>query len=386
MSPEQMAQGDHIDGRSDVYALGCLTYEMLAGRLPFGEGAPGGLLARVSTPPPRVGVRRPSFPPAADDAIGKALAPNPDDRFPRATDFVRALEGAFTSGILNEPWVLQQEIKYCRARDGVRIAWATSGSGTPLVKAANWMSHLEFDAASPIWQHWWHALADRHQLIRYDERASGLSDWEVGDISFEAWVKDLEAVIEAAGLDRFGLLGVSKGSAIAIAYAANYPERVTHLVLHGGFVRGRDFRQSPESHPARKQLEIDMIRLGWGGRNAAFRQVFTTMFFPNAHPDQVAWFNELQRISTSPENAARMITATHTIDVRELAKQVRCPTLILHCRDDARVPFRESEIIAELIPGAKFVPLASGNHLPLEHEPAWTELLAELDRFTEGLR
>jgi len=381
MSPEQMTLGDHIDGRSDVYALGCMAYEMLAGRQPFGDGLPGGILARISMAPPRVGAKRSGFPPAADEAITKALAPSPDDRFPRAIDFVRALEAAFTGAAPVEQYVLKQEIKYCTARDGVRIAYATSGAGTPLVKAANWLSHLEFDAASPVWQHWWRAMAERHRLIRYDERASGLSDWDVADISFDAWVQDLEAVVDAAGLDRFGLLGISKGCAISIAYAARHPERVTHLVLHGGFLWGKR-REGGESQ---RQLEIDMIRMGWGGRNAAFRQFFTTMFFPNAQPNQVAWFNELQRISTSPENAARMLSATYRIDAHELTKQVHCPTIIFHCRDDARVPFQSGEAIAEHISGARFVPLESGNHLPLEHEPAWTKFLAELDRFTASL-
>jgi pimeloyl-ACP methyl ester carboxylesterase len=251
------------------------------------------------------------------------------------------------------------------------------------VKAANWLSHLEFDAASPIWSHWWRAFSERHRFIRYDERASGLSEWDVADISFDAWVSDLEAVVESAGLERFALLGISKGSAIAIAYAARHPERVTHLILHGGFVRGR--KAQTDSLSERVQLEIEMVRLGWGGRNAAFRQAFTTMFFPDARPEQTAWFNEMQRISTSPENAARMLMATTMIDARDLATRVRCPTLILHCRGDARVPFREGELMAQLVPGARFVPLDSGNHLPLEHEAAWPELLREMDAFSRRL-
>ena len=391
MSPEQIAQGDHIDGRADVYALGCLTYEMLAGRLPFPEWMP--LSARLTAVPPRVGTHRATFPEAGDDAITRALAPNADDRFPRATDFVTALETAcagITGKLLTPlphhtwtpiPWKLEQKISYCHARDGVRIAWATSGAGTPMVKAANWLSHLEFDAPSPIWSHWWRALSDRHQFIRYDERASGLSDWDVQDISFEAWVSDLEAVVEAAGLEQFGLFGASKGGAIAIAYAARHPERVTHLIIHGAFVRGRDFRRNSPNDLDRIQLEIEMVRLGWGGRNPAFRQAFTTMFFPEANPDQAAWFNELQRISTSPENAARMMAATREFDARAMAGQVKCPTLIFHSREDARVPFREGELIASLIPHAKFVPLSSKNHLPLEHELAWVELVHEMDKF-----
>jgi pimeloyl-ACP methyl ester carboxylesterase len=398
MSPEQIEPGRALDGRADVYALACVTYEMLAGEPPFPGRERSSLVAHLTEPVPPLAGRIPDFPPEADRVLARALAKQPDDRFPRATEFTRALEAACAGvpsqgvehhvtrppGGKSQPWRLDQEIRYCRSRGGVRIAWATSGDGPPLIKAANWLGHLEFDAASPIWEHWWQALSRRFRLIRYDERATGLSDWDVAEVSFDAWVADLEAVIAAAGHERFGLLGVSKGASIAIAYAAAHPERVSYLVLHGGFVRGKDKRDASEAR-LRSQLEIDMVRLGWGGRNAAFRQAFTTMFFPGANPEQAAWFNELQRISTSPENAARILSATRELDVQQLAPAVRCPTVVFHTQEDARVPFREGELMARLIPGARFVALPGGNHLPFEDEPGWTTFLQELDRFTRSV-
>jgi pimeloyl-ACP methyl ester carboxylesterase/tRNA A-37 threonylcarbamoyl transferase component Bud32 len=398
MSPEQIEPAGRVDGRTDVYALGCVAFEMLTGRPPFPDPARA-MVAHLVDPVPSAVEGRRELPPEVDAAFARALAKDPESRYPRATDFVRALAVACAGGAdadtpvsaaRTPPWHgddgrrnrrLAQEIRFCRASDGVRIAFATSGSGPPMVKAANWLSHLEFDAASPVWQHWWRALSDRFRFIRYDERASGLSDWDAAEISFAAWVADLEAVVDAAGLDRFALLGVSKGGAIATAYAARHPERVSHLVIHGAYARGKDFRNETPADRERIQLEIDMVRLGWGGRNPAYRQAFTTMFFPEATPAQTAWFNELQRISASPENAAKILAASRDIDVRELAGGVRCPTLVLHSRGDARVPFAEGRLFASLLPNARFVPLPGNNHIPLEHEPAWHDFLREIDAF-----
>ncbi len=388
MSPEQIAPDGPIDGRADVYALGCLTYEMLGGRPPFRGHPAVAVKGHLSDQVPPLAAARPGFPPAADQVLGRALAKDRNDRFPRATEFTRALEAACTGLIPpaeappRPPWRLDQEIRFCRSRDDVSIAWATSGDGRPMVKAANWFSHLEFDAASPIWEHWWHELSARFRLIRYDERASGLSQWEVDDISFESWVGDLEAVVDAAGLDQFTLLGISKGGAIAVAYAVRHPERVKQLVIYGAFGRRKELRDNSPAERERIQLEIDMVRLGWGGKNAAFRQAFTTMFFPDALPEESAWFNELQRISASPENAARILMASREIDVLPLAPLVKCPALVLHSQDDARVPFKEGRLLASVIPGARFVSLPSRNHVPLLHEPAWPDFLRELDRFT----
>ncbi|MBE7555607.1 MAG: alpha/beta fold hydrolase [Anaerolineales bacterium] len=279
------------------------------------------------------------------------------------------------------PPSLAQQIRYCRTTDGVRLAYATVGQGPPLVKAANWLSHLEYDWQSPVWRHWLEGLTRQHTLVRYDERGSGLSDWQVDDFSFETWVQDLETVVEAAGLERFPLLGLSQGGPIAIAYAVRHPEKVSHLILYGSYARGRLKRNLSPQQLEEVQTFLQLIKIGWGQENPAFRQVFTTLFMPDASLEQQHWFNDLQRMSASPENAMRIVAGFNTIDVRNLAAQVKAPTLVLHARSDARIPFDEGELVASLIPGARFVPLESKNHILLEHEPAWLQFLDEVHQF-----
>jgi len=275
---------------------------------------------------------------------------------------------------------LHQEIKFCTAADGVQIAYSTVGEGPPLFKTANWLNHLEFDWESPVWRHVLHALAQNHCLIRYDQRGNGLSDWEVEDISFEAWVQDMEAVADAAGFERFPLLGVSQGCSVAIDYAVRHPERVSHLVLYGGYMRGRSHRNSPAQSQQEEAL-IGLIRSGWGQDNPAFRQVFTSLMVPGGTPEQMDWFNELQRNTTTPENAIRIRYAQNNLDVSEQASQVTVPTLVLHVREDAIVPFEEGRRMAATIPGAKFVALEGRNHLILDNEPAWPRFLEEIQTF-----
>lgn len=276
---------------------------------------------------------------------------------------------------------MEQDIRFCTTSDGARIAYARSGQGPPLVKAANWLTHLEYDWKSPLWQAWLEGLGRHRTLIRYDERGCGLSDWDVSDFSFDAWVDDLEAVVEASELDRFALLGISQGGPIAMTYAARHPERVTHLVLYGTYVRGR-LKRDPTPRDFEEAETLDkVVRLGWGQENPAFRQIFTSLFLPDGTPEQVQAFNELQRISTSPENAARIIAGFNIINVEELAPKIDIPTLVLHARKDARIPFEEGRRVASLIPGARFVPLDSNNHLLLEQEPAWPHFLREVLSF-----
>jgi pimeloyl-ACP methyl ester carboxylesterase/DNA-binding CsgD family transcriptional regulator len=276
---------------------------------------------------------------------------------------------------------MEQHIRFCRTRDGANIAYATVGQGPPLVKAANWLSHLEFDWQSPVWRHWLESLARHHRLIRYDERGCGLSDWKVKEFSLEAWVDDLEAVVAIEGLERFPLLGISRGGPIAITYAVRHPEKVSHLILYGSYTRGWQNREL--SSDQRKELEMmyDLIRVGWGKSNPAFRQVFTSLFMPQATLEQMQWLNDLQRVSTSPENAVKMRQASGRLSVIDLAPQIQVPTLILHAQDDAVVPFAEGRLLATLIPGARFVPLESVNHILLEDEPAWPIFLREIYHF-----
>jgi class 3 adenylate cyclase/pimeloyl-ACP methyl ester carboxylesterase len=275
---------------------------------------------------------------------------------------------------------MEQQIRFCMAPDGTQIAYATVGQGPPLVKAANWLNHLEYDWESPVWRHMYHGLARDHQLIRYDERGNGLSDWEVEDISFEAFVSDLETVVDAAGIERFALLGISLGCAISIAYAVRHPERVSRLVLYGGFARGRRHRGSAAEIEQSDAIST-LMRQGWGQENPVFRQIFTSLFIPEATSEQMQWFNDLQRITTSPDNAVRLRKVVDEIDVAELLPQVTVPTLVLHCREDAVQPFNEGRRLAAGIPGARFVALEGRNHLILEDEPAWPRFLREVESF-----
>jgi DNA-binding SARP family transcriptional activator/pimeloyl-ACP methyl ester carboxylesterase len=276
---------------------------------------------------------------------------------------------------------ITQEIRFCRTTDGVTLAYAVSGDGPPLVKAANWLTHLDHDWNSPVWRHWLVELSRCHRLVRYDERGCGLSDWAVDDWSLAAWVRDLEAVVDEAGLDRFPLLGISQGGAVAIEYAVRHPERVSHLVLYGSYAQGRRVRATCDEDRARMQLQVDLARLGWGTDDPAFRQVFTAQFMPGGSKELWDAFNDLQRLTASPENAARIMMTTDEIDITDLARQVRVPTLVLHARDDRRPPFEQGRLLATLIPGSRFVALDSSNHVLLEHEPAWQVFLTEVEAF-----
>lgn len=273
-----------------------------------------------------------------------------------------------------------QRISFCRAADGTRIAYSLAGDGPPLVKTANWLNHLEYDWESLIWRHLMAFLSRDRTLVRYDERGNGLSERDLGDTSLDAYVSDLEAVVAAAGLDRFPLLGISQGCAIAIAYASRHPEKVSHLILHGGYASGWRVRSTAEEIAARNAT-LTLVRIGWGRENDAFRQLFTSQFFPGATLEQMQAFNELQRRTTSPENAYRLLESFSTIDVRGLLPSLRVPTLVTHCRGDARVAFDQGLELAAEIPGAQFMPLESTNHLVLEHEPAWVKFTDAVTRF-----
>ena len=274
----------------------------------------------------------------------------------------------------------RQEIRYCMTSDDVRLAYASIGAGPPLVKASNWLTHLDLEWESPIWRHWWGELSRYHRVIRYDERGNGMSQREVPHVSFETWVQDLETVVDVVGLERFALLGISRGGAIAIAYTVRHPERVSHLVLYGAFAAGLNYSGAPKDINARRAL-IDLTRLGWGLHNPAFCRVFTCRFIPNATPEHEQWFDDLQRISTSPENAARLMEIDDKIDVRDLLPLVRVPTLVVHCDREKAVPAECGRQIAAAIPGARYVSLSSANHLILEEEPAWKIFLEELGDF-----
>ena len=279
-----------------------------------------------------------------------------------------------------------QEIRFATAGDGTRLAYAISGAGPPLVKAANWLSHLAYDWESPVWRHWLAELSRRFRLLRYDERGCGLSDWDIGRFSFDDWVDDLEAVVDAAGLDRFPLLGISQGGPVAIAYAVRHPERVTHLVLLGSYAQGRRKSAPTPDELALTDARVEIVRLGWGRPDPAYRQIFVSRFLPEATQEQWRSFDELQRRSTSPGNAWRFVSEFGNIDVTDLAPKVTVPTLIMCSRREPGNRFEQSRLLATLIPKSRLVPLDSSNHLLPERDPAWKHFLAEIDRFLLGAR
>ena len=272
-----------------------------------------------------------------------------------------------------------QTIQYCQAPDGVRIAYAISGGGPFLVKTGNWMNHLEYDWESPIWRHVFRELSRGHTLVRYDARGNGLSDWNVDTLSLDAWVTDLETVVDAVGVDRFPLLGISQGGAVAVAYAVRRPERVSHLILYGAFALG-GMKRSPAEKEMREAMST-LMRFGWGADDPSFRQMFTARFIPGGTHEQADHFNELQRRTTSSECAARYFDVANSLDITDLLSKVKTPTLVMHVRDDLIVPFEAGRQLAAGIPGARFIALPGRNHLFLEHEPASDRFFEEIGLF-----
>jgi class 3 adenylate cyclase/pimeloyl-ACP methyl ester carboxylesterase len=276
---------------------------------------------------------------------------------------------------------LTQEIHFCAAPDGVQLAYSMIGQGPPLIKTGNWMTHLEHDLQSPIWRHLYRELVKDYTLVRYDARGNGLSDRTVDEISFDASVSDLETVVEAVGIQRFALLGISQGCAVSIAYAVQHPERVSHLILYGGFAVGWNKRARSAAEKEEDAAMLTLMRVGWGKENPAFRQLFTSQFMPGATKEQADWFNELQRITVSAEMAARIFMTAGDTDVTTLLPRVKVPTLVLHAREDARVPFEAGRRMAAGIRGARFVALPGRNHLFLETEPAFGQFLEHTRMF-----
>ena len=291
--------------------------------------------------------------------------------------------GAPRPGAAAETSPAGQRIQFCTAADGVRIAYATSGSGPPLVKPANWLTNLERDWDSPVWRHWLQGLSRGRTLVRYDQRGNGLSDRDVADVSFEAWVRDLETVVAAAGLQRFPLLALSQGCATAVTYAVRHPEQVSRLILYGGYTEGHFRRARTPAARAEAELLIRNLPMGWGRDNPAFRQFFAGLFLPEGTPEQHRWFVELQRVTTAPEMAVRLRTTAADIDITKIAPLVTAPTLVLHATGDAVVPFNQGRQLAALVPGARFIPLESRNHILMADEPAWQRFLQEVTRFLD---
>jgi pimeloyl-ACP methyl ester carboxylesterase/DNA-binding CsgD family transcriptional regulator len=275
---------------------------------------------------------------------------------------------------------LRHETRFCTAPDGVGLAYAVEGEGPPLVKASNWMTHLDYDRESPVWRHWVRELSRGRTLVRYDGRGCGLSDRQFDGIpTLDTYVADLSAVVDAAGLERFALFGLSGGGPVAIEYADRNPDRVSHLVLCGTYARGRYRRGAGEAEQSR--VLGDLMRVGWGGTVPAFRRVFSSMFIPSAGEEQKRWYDDMQQASSSGEVAVRLWRSRTEIDISHTARSITQPALVLHARHDRVIPYEEGRRLASLLPDARFVTLESDNHILQEREPAWDVFLAEVRAF-----
>jgi pimeloyl-ACP methyl ester carboxylesterase/DNA-binding CsgD family transcriptional regulator len=278
---------------------------------------------------------------------------------------------------------IRQLVHHIQSSDGVRLAWAQSGEGPVVAKAANWLGHLEYEWESPVWRHWLRFFSEHFTLIRYDERGCGMSEWNADNLSTDVWLSDLEAVIAASGAKPpYVLFGVSQGSGACILYALKFPERVKSLVIYGGYARGAWRRGSPMREREHRAI-TELITVGWGKDNPAFRQVFTSRFIPGGTEEQLQWFNELCLRSTNSELAGKLMAARGMVDITEVVGHVRVPTLIMHATRDEVVPIVEGSFLAASIPGSQFVELDSANHVLLEHEPAWERFKEEVLRFTQ---
>lgn len=296
----------------------------------------------------------------------------------------RAPQSAPPTPTPSKPAALPQDpgraVQFCRALDGTRLAYASTGSGSVILRAAHWMSHLTFDWDSPIWRHWMRELSRHNRLVRYDERCNGLSQRQVVDISFETMVSDLESVVEATGLDRFTLLGLSQSCAVSIAYAIRHPEKVSGMILYGGYVKGWRAR-GDAGEIATREAVATLMRESWGKPNPMFRQAFCSMFIPGATHEHFAWMDDLMLRTVSPDDAWRLQSAFSVIDVSNLLEKVKVPTLVLHARDDNVAPVESGRTMAAGIPGARFIELESQNHILLEGEPAFEEFIDHVRAF-----
>jgi pimeloyl-ACP methyl ester carboxylesterase/DNA-binding CsgD family transcriptional regulator len=276
---------------------------------------------------------------------------------------------------------LSQEIRFCVTQDGVRLAYAKSGQGPPLDRIGTWLTHLEYDWNSPLWRPWLDNFSRFHTLYRYDQRGCGLSDWDVDTISFDMLLSDLETVIDAAGLDQFALIGVSNGGSLALNYAVRHPEKVSHLLIYGGYMRGMAQRSSDASRSEEIAVHLGLVKYAWSADNPAYKFILSMELLPDATLEQISWLNDLQRLSTSADNAVRLQKAYNPVNVVALASNIDCPTLILHAKHDAAVPFEEGRLCATHIPNARLVPIDSKNHLLLSTEPAWEQFWREFYQF-----
>jgi pimeloyl-ACP methyl ester carboxylesterase len=385
MSPEQ-ATGADLDAASDIFSFGIVAYELLTGQRPFTGNGPGVVLSAIMNGAHvSLSKLREDIPRSLVAVIERCLHKDPRHRFPNGRELADALRGA-TEGEGSSPITLsttQQDIRFCAAADGVRLAYSLVGSGPPLVRVLGHFTHLEMEWEWPDLRRFWERLAERHTVVRYDGRGTGLSDRYTGEFTEDTRQLDLDAVLTAAGAQNAILLGISEGGWTAAKYANEHPGRISHLILYGAYSRGAQARPGYDADEDRAL--ITLIRKGWGRDSPAFRQVFTSQFFRvDADPSLIAHFNELQRASADPETAARYHESAHARgDGADLFRQVTIPTLVVHCRDDMAVSAEEGRRLASLIPGAHLVLLPSRTHyFPTDHEVV-AKVVGAINRFVE---
>jgi len=277
---------------------------------------------------------------------------------------------------------LQQRVKFCQSADGTHLAWASIGKGMPVLKAPNWLNHIEYEWTSPVWGDFLSEFSSLCQLVRFDQRGNGLSDWEVDDITEDRMIDDMLAVADAAGLKQFGLFGISQGAAFCIRFAAKYPERVKFLILLSGYTRGRMARDDPDAEQFYEASRA-MVSAGWGSPSPVYRHFFSSAYIPDATSLESASFDEMQRVSTSPENAMRIMAMNAYVDARKDARSIQVPTLVLHMKDDMAVPAKEGREIAREIPDAGFVELPGANHCMIRGHAGFDEFFTEIRPFLE---
>jgi len=274
-----------------------------------------------------------------------------------------------------------QHVRFCKSFDGAEIAYAVTGEGPPVVLMPNWLTHLEYQWRSVAWRPWLDALATRYRLVRYDPRGCGMSDRDVSNLSFECWVRDFGAVVDAVGFDRFSLLGICQGGPIAIEFTARHPGRVTNLVLYGTYARGRFRRDTSPEEPQKAKVMLEMLEVGWAHEDHAFMRAFATQFQPGGSIEHLRSWCELQSAATSASNAVQLSRVMFDVDVQDSAARLACPTLVAHPDRDAVVPLEEGRLLAKIIPGAQFLQLDSPNHFLLPEEPAWVALVKAVHAF-----
>ena len=397
ISPEQ-AQGLQVDGRTDLYALGVMLYQFTTGALPFESDNIIEIIAQhihADVKPPNL--TNTELPVALNDLILQLLNKDPDDRPRSASQVVYIIDhaGLWESTIsyvppkadegsdqhLHSQTGKQQTIRYTTSSDGTRIAYATIGAGPPFVMCATSLSHLEYDWETPIWRHWLDELSQNHTLVRYNYRGTGLSDRNVDDLSWDGWVRDLEAVVGALGIEKFPLMSMSQSGTVAIKYAHDHPDKVSHLIIYAGYARGWLHRDLTEEQIEEEAAMISLIKVGWSHKDSRFRQVFAREAIPEANQDQMEWLDTLMRKSTSTENMVKLEKEMHRANVEELLPMIKVPTLVIHPRYDLGVPYEEGMRVASGIPNATFVTLDSKNHILLKHEPAWKQFIETVHKF-----